>query len=107
MGQDDDLKKRLESLERENKELKNAIGRGAAPNKTIRCTVGEYMGHPTITFETGGRPFSLGLRKAAIVLRCIEYVKRFVTQHNAEIKDCEVVDEDSEEKGDSHSDNKI
>ena len=103
MGQDEDIKKRLEALERENRSLREAIAHGASSNKTIRCTVGEYMGHPTIKFETGGRPFSLGLRKAAIVLRCIEYVKKVVTQHNGEIKDCEVVDGDD----DSHSDIKI
>lgn len=90
MNADDDLKKRVEALERENRALRTAMERPAKANVVI-VTEGSYQGHPTMTFEAGGRPFTLGLRKLAVVLHCAEHVKRFVSGHKAEIKDWEIV----------------
>jgi predicted Ser/Thr protein kinase len=90
MPQDEELKKRVEALERENRELKKAAGRGTPP-KTIRYSIGDFKGHPTITFEIGGRHLTLGLRKAAVVLRCIEHIRTFVADNNGEISDWDVV----------------
>ena len=90
MGNDEDLRKRLEALERENKELKKAAGRGTPQNRTIRYSIGDFKGHPTITFEIGGRHLTLGLRKAAVVLRCMEHIRTFVADNNGEISDWEV-----------------
>ena len=91
MAQDEDLKRRLEALERENKALKQAASHGAVGNKIIRCSVGEYKGHPTITFEAGSHRLTLGVRKAAIALYCSEQLKGFVSKHNGEIQDFEIV----------------
>jgi hypothetical protein len=91
MGQEDELKKRLEALERENRELKKAAGRGTSQNKTIGFSTDDFKGHPTITFEFGGRRLTFGVRKAAVVVRCIDHIKRFVAEHNGEISDWDVV----------------
>lgn len=107
MGQDEDLRKRLEALERENKELKNAVGRGAAKTKTIQYSIGDFKGHPTITFEVTGRHLTLGLRKAAIVLRCIEHIKAFVVENKGEMSDWEVVQGSIRENSSSNEDLRI
>lgn len=91
MAKEDDLKKRLEVLERENRALKEAVSRGAQKDKTIYCTLGEYKGHPTISFEGAGRPFSIGVKKAAVVLAATEHVRAFVSTHDALLKGYSVV----------------
>jgi hypothetical protein len=90
MKEEDDLRKKVEELERENRALRDAMGRSGRRNVII-VSEGNYQGHPTITFEAGGRPFTLGLRKASVVLYCTEHVKRFVSRHKGEIKDWEIV----------------
>lgn len=90
MNDEDDLKKRIEALEKENRALRDAVSNPAKRN-VIVVSEGSYQGHPTITFEAGGRPFTLGLRKASVVLYCAEHVKRFVSRHKGEIKDWEIV----------------
>lgn len=84
------LRKKIEELERENQSLREAA-RNPGKHNVIVITEGTYQGHPTITFEAGGRPFTLGLRKASVVLYCTEYVKRFVSRHKGDIKDWEIV----------------
>jgi hypothetical protein len=90
MSGEDDLRKRIEALENENRALRNAASRPANKN-VIVVTEGSYQGHPTISFEAGGRPFTLGLRKASIVLHCKEQIDDFVKRHKSEIKDLEIV----------------
>lgn len=90
MKDENDLKKKIEELERENRALRDAVSNPAKRNVII-VSEGSYQGHPTITFEAGGRPFTLGLRKASVVLYCAEHVKNFVNRHRAEIKDWEIV----------------
>ena len=91
MAKEDDLKERLEALERENKELKKAAAQATTQPKTIRYSIGDYKGHPTITFEIAGRHLTLGLRKAAVILRCVDLIRSFVNEHHAELTDWEVV----------------
>lgn len=90
MNGDDDLKKRIEALEKENRALRDVVSNPAKRN-VIVVSEGSYQGHPTITFEAGGRPFTLGLRKASVVLYCAEHVRRFVARNKGEIKDWEIV----------------
>jgi phosphoenolpyruvate synthase/pyruvate phosphate dikinase len=90
MNAEDDLRKRIEALERENKTLREAPGRPTKANAIV-VTEGTYKGHPTITFEVTGRPFTLGVRKAAVVLYCVDHVRSFVSRHKAEIQDREIV----------------
>jgi hypothetical protein len=90
MNTEDDLRKKIEALEQENKTLREATTRRGKADAVV-ITEGSFKGHPTITFEAGGRPFTLGVRKAAVVLRCVDEVRRFVSRHNAEIKDWEIV----------------
>ena len=99
MNTEDDLKKRIEALEQENKALRETTSRPGKTN-TIIVTEGSFKGHPTITFEAGGRPFTLGVRKAAVVLHCVDVVRRFVNRHDAEIKGWEIV-RGSDTKGES------
>ena len=90
MKDEDELKKKIESLEQENRTLRDVVSRPGKRN-VIVVSEGSYQGHPTITFDAGGRPFTMGLRKAAVMLHCAENVKRFVSRHKAEIKDCEII----------------
>lgn len=90
MKDEDELKKKIESLEQENRTLRDVVSRPGKRN-VIVVSEGSYQGHPTITFDAGGRPFTMGLRKAAVMLHCVENVKRFVSRHKAEIKDCEII----------------
>lgn len=90
MNEEDDLKKKIEALEKENRALRDAVTNPSKRNVII-VSEGSYQGHPTITFEAGGRPFTLGLRKASVVLYCREHVQRFVSRHKGEIKDWEIV----------------
>ena len=90
MKPEDDLKMKIEALEQENRALRDAVS-NPEKRKVILVSEGSYQGHPTITFEAGGRPFTLGLRKAAVVLFCSEHVKGFLSRHKAEIKDWEIL----------------
>ena len=91
MKDEDDLKKKIEALEQENRALRDAASRPGKRN-IIVVSEGSYEGHPIIIIEpTSGRPFKMGLHKASLALHCIEQVKQFVTRHNAEIKDCEII----------------
>jgi len=90
MKDEDDLKRKIEELERENRALRSAVA-GTGKRNVIVVSEGSYQGHPTITFEVSGRPFTLGLRKASVVLYCSELVEIFVKRHKGEIKDLEIV----------------
>lgn len=100
MKDEDELRKRIEALEQENQALREAASRPGKRN-IIVLTEGSYQGHPTINFDGAGRPFTLGLRKAAVVLYCADHVKRFVNRHKGEIRDFEIVEgrNDSKQSG--------
>jgi hypothetical protein len=90
MSDADDLKKRIEALENENRTLRDAVSNPAKRNVII-VTEGSFEGHPTICFEAGRTRVTLGLRKAAMVLYCMEQLKKFVSRQKGELKDWEVV----------------
>jgi hypothetical protein len=83
----EELTKRIEALERENRALRELQPK----EKVIIVTEGSYQGHPTISFEASGRPFTIGLRKAAILAHCHDVVRNFVRNHNAELRNHEVI----------------
>lgn len=90
MRNDVALQKRIEELERENRALRHAASQPGKRNAIV-VTESSYQGHPTISFDGPGRPFTLGLRKAAVVLYCLEEVRQFVARHNGEIKNMEIL----------------
>jgi hypothetical protein len=90
MEPDAELRTQLEELRQENRKLKVQLQEKTLLNtslKTIRYTIGSYKGHPVITFEGIGRPFSIGLKKASVLLACHNEIARFVDQHNATLSD--------------------
>ena len=80
MNEEDDLKRRIQELERENSRLRE---KAVAQSPTITTRVPTYKGHPVITFEGSFRPFSFGVRKAAAILERIDDVVAFVEAHPA------------------------
>jgi len=75
----DDILKRLQVLEEENARLRQL----ASTNKDKPATVIEssYKGHPTLVFESSGRPFTLGLRKLRILNQVWPQVELFLGRH--------------------------
>ena len=80
MNNEQDILRRLDELERENQRLRKLAGDAAGPKKT-ETVVSMFKGHPVITFTGAFRPFTLGLRKASVVLEKIEEVKHFVANN--------------------------
>lgn len=80
MSNEKDILKRLDDLERENQRLRKLAGDAAGPKKT-ETFVSMFKGHPVITFTGAFRPFTLGLRKASVVIEKIEDVKHFVANN--------------------------
>ena len=60
----DKLENQLQALKLENLALKRSLGKIEQNDKTIYCNIGDYNGHPILTFNGPGRPFSIGLKKA-------------------------------------------
>jgi hypothetical protein len=81
----DDILRRLEELEKENLRLRKFVGSGAGEKKT-ETVVSLFKGHPVITFTGPFRPFTLGIRKASIVLEKLEDVKHFVENNKKHLK---------------------
>jgi hypothetical protein len=71
----DEMKRRLEELERENARLK---GEKIIKPEDIQTITGVFQGHPVLKFEGPFRPFTLGLRKSWIVIQKIDDIRRFV-----------------------------
>lgn len=82
----DKIKKELQVLKLENLALKRALGAIEQKDKTIYCNAGDYNGHPILTFNGPGRPFSIGLKKATTLLLCTEHIREFVIQHGKELE---------------------
>jgi hypothetical protein len=76
------LRKRIEALERTTWVLRHGVSRPGKRNVNV-VSEGTYQGHPTITFEAGGHPFTPGFRRASVVLYLPEHVKRLVSSHKA------------------------
>ena len=77
-----EMLKRLRELEEENARLRNAA-KVTTPKVTV--TESEYKGHPTLNFEGGFRPFSLGLKKLVVIREVWPEVEAFLERHG-EIK---------------------
>jgi hypothetical protein len=82
----DKLENQLQALKLENLALKRSLGKIEQNDKTIYCNIGDYNGHPILTFNGPGRPFSIGLKKAATLLLCTEYIREFVIQHGKQLE---------------------
>lgn len=80
MTNEEDILRRLGELERENLRLRKLAGESVEPKKT-ETYVSMFKGRPVITFTGAFRPFTIGLRKAAIVIEKIEDIKHFVTNN--------------------------
>ena len=93
MPSEDDLRNQLEKLRQENLKLKDQLQEKSTFNttkKVIRYSYGSYKGHPVITFEGPGRPFSIGLKKASVILACKNVLESFVHKHSATLSDYSV-----------------
>lgn len=89
MSEEDELRKELERLRRENARLRGA------PPKTYSVTEGEYKGHPTLTIEGPGlRPsLTLGLAKLRAIQATWADVQKFLAKHTANTSQPAVADD--------------
>jgi hypothetical protein len=74
----EEILRRLTDLERENQRLRQQVQSGQPEKKETTTHVGMYKGRPVISFEGAFRPFTLGIRKASVVLEKITEVQHFV-----------------------------
>lgn len=74
-----EIMKRLKALEEENARLRK--GANAPVTKPLTVTEGEYMGHPTLTFEGPCKPFTIGLKKLSIIKQGWPQVDQFLVRH--------------------------
>jgi hypothetical protein len=71
-----EILKRLKALEEENARLRKETNSNAV--KPLVVTEGEYMGHPTLTFEGPCKPFTIGLKKLSIIKQGWPQVEQFL-----------------------------
>jgi len=81
---DTEILRRLKDLERENARLKKIVS--GNPVKEITTHVSMYKGHPVITFSGPFRPFTIGIRKASLLLERLDDVKHFVDNNKKHLK---------------------
>lgn len=81
---DPNILRRIQDLERENERLKKIVS--GSPVKETTTHVSMYKGHPVITFSGAFRPFTIGLRKASILLEKLDDVKHFVDNNKKHLK---------------------
>ena len=82
---DQDILRRLDELEKENLRLRKMVGPAAGPKK-VETIVAMFKGHPVITFTGPFRPFTLGIRKASIVLEKLQDIQHFVENNKQHMK---------------------
>lgn len=87
----DKIENQLQVLKLENLALKKALGKIEQNDKTIYCNIGDYNGHPILTFNGPGRPFSIGLKKAATLLLCTGPIREFVIQNGVQLDGYKVI----------------
>jgi len=80
MAEKDELLRQIKALEAENAKLKQATS-GKDTSKKTTATIGMWKGFPVIQFEGNFRPFSIGLKKAAVILEKIDDVRLFVSSN--------------------------
>lgn len=88
MNSQDDILRRLDELERENQKLRKMVGGAAGPKKT-ETYVSMFKGRPVITFTGGFRPFTLGIRKASVVLEKLDDLKHFLANNKQHLNSTE------------------
>lgn len=88
-----EILKRLKALEEENARLRKGANSNVA--KPLTVTEGEYLGHPTLTFEGPCKPFTIGLKKLSIIKQAWSQVENFLDKQsmNKVTKDLSDVDE--------------
>lgn len=79
-NQQEDILKRLQQLEEENRRLRETATK--APLDKIEVVEGEYKGHPTLTFKGPFRHFTLGLTKVKAINECWSQVEAFIRKHS-------------------------
>jgi hypothetical protein len=78
-----EIRKKLEELEKENASLKKIIADSGDRVRETTTKITTYKGHPVISFSGMFRPFSIGLKKAIIILDKIDDVQAFVESYTA------------------------
>ena len=78
-----EILKRLKALEEENARLRKTTLPNAS--KPVTVTEGEYMGHPTLTFEGPCKPFTIGLKKLSIIKEVWPQVELFLERQSKNI----------------------
>lgn len=76
----EEILKRLKALEDENARLRKATAFNVI--KPVTVTEGEYMGHPTLSFEGPCKPFTIGLKKLSVVKEVWPQVELFLERHS-------------------------
>lgn len=75
---DQDILKRLKTLEEENARLRSLSGK---VKQKLVVTEGEYKGFSTLTFEGPVRRFSLGLAKLRAIKEAWPLIEEFLERH--------------------------
>ncbi|MBL6995464.1 hypothetical protein [Desulfobacula sp.] len=84
----DELQKRMQELEEENKRLRN-------PSiNNITVTEVDYKGHPTLRFEGKFMSFGLGIAKLARIKSVWPEIENFLEKHTEVASKYLVVDDD-------------
>lgn len=75
-----EILKRLKALEEENARLRKATVSNIT--KPVTITEGEYLGHPTLSFEGPCKPFTIGLKKLSIIKEVWTQVELFIDRQS-------------------------
>ena len=78
-----EILKRLKALEEENARLRKTTLSNVP--KPVTVTEGEYMGHPTLSFEGPCKPFTIGLKKLSIIKEVWPQVELFLGRQSKNI----------------------
>jgi hypothetical protein len=89
MDREEEMRARLEELERENERLKSKLAAGPDAKIPSSATISLYQGKPVIRFAGSFKPFGFGLQKAKVILNHLEDIKFFV-ENNERRGDTEV-----------------
>lgn len=78
-----EILKRLKALEEENARFRKTTLSNVA--KPVTVTEGEYMGHPTLSFDGPCKPFIIGLKKLSIIKEAWPQVELFLERQSKNI----------------------
>lgn len=81
-----DAQRQLEELRAENDRLRRQVaGQSANHARETTTRVDLWKGHPVLRFDGNFRPFSIGLKKASIILQKLDDVRFFVENNRSRI----------------------